>query len=97
MVKQATPVRRSRAALEDPPVPVALIQDPALKDKVVEKAKAIAEADGFCIATVPKGGITVTMDGHVPFEYAEGTHRMPRNVAEHWFARARGVKVVAEA
>lgn len=89
-------VTRRRATLEDPPVPAALIQDPALRAKVEEEAQRKAEADGFVIAVVPKG-FELTRDGHVPIKYGPGTQRMPKNDANHWFSKAQGVTIFSEA
>lgn len=36
---------------------------------------------------------TLTLDGHQPVYYQPGIQPMPREHAEHWFAKAQGVTV----
>lgn len=62
--------------------------------KAAEAAKAKAEAEQLDMvdAVIPKTFKLVLQDGSEKV-YVDGTYPMPRAHAEHWFAKAHGVKL----
>lgn len=75
--------------------PVAKASDAAkLGPMSAEEATNAAEAAGedIVMASVPKG-FRLTLDTYREVVYEAGAQQMPRSHAEHWYAKANGVKV----
>lgn len=62
------------------------------KIALVPPQQADAQVPEICTAVVPKT-FTLTRDSGAVLVYEAGTCEMPVDDADHWFARAQGVKI----
>lgn len=85
--KEAAP--RQRKALVVPPAAYSAVDDtqtaPTAEDRAIPASQMVT-------ATVPVA-FTLTLDDHRAVHYEAGTQEMPKDDAEHWFAKAQGVEI----
>lgn len=94
------PKARTRVSLQEPaqapaaaPVaPVALAPTPVAETAPSGDLKPVM-LPGYVMASVAKA-FTLTRDDHQKVEYPMGTLAMPKADAEHWYAKAHGVKII---
>lgn len=91
------PKARTRVALQEPAqapaaAPVALAPTPVAEKAPSGDLKPVL-LPGYVMASVAKA-FTLTRDDHQKVEYPMGTLAMPKADAEHWYAKAHGVKII---
>lgn len=58
-----------------------------------EKQQAASPDDELVAVNVPKG-FRLRLDNQIVVPVSAGAQRLPRRIAEHWYAKANGVKLV---
>lgn len=80
----------------DASAPPATSRNPASRRKlttnIVTKSEAAAASDDNVLVTVPTA-FRLALDHHHEIPYQAGTYKMPKEHAEHWWAKANGVKL----
>jgi len=88
-------VRRARTQDAEAPITrrgrVAVPAEPKA-DEAPEQAPETSDEVEMVTAIVPKA-FHLTLDHHRSVTYEPGTQDMPRDHAEHWFAKAHGVEI----
>ena len=78
-------------AIAEAEAAAAVVTSNAAFNSTLIDAKVVS--DDMVVANVPKA-FKLTLDDHTPVNYVQGTVKMPREHAEHYYAVAHGVTIL---